>query len=827
MKPDWRGLKLLTLLTWWLPFLRWPLTTMWRHTRVDLEAGLIGAFIAIPQAIALTTLIGIPLEYGIYASIVPSVIAMLWGSSWHTINAPNTEITLLLAGAIIPFAAIGSSEFIGYLLLLTLMIGCFQLLVALLRLGNVLNFVSSTVVVGITHAVALYIIVAAVASMLGVQLKSGTNLVVKIEQIINSFPLDSGYSLGIGVLTITTGIAIKMSLPRYTLLAVFASGILYFTLLQVVNPGIAAQIPLAKVAPVSFTLNSPIFLGMVDLSMIHHLLGSALAITFVSLMQTEVIARTMAEKTQQQHNTNQEIVGQGLANLIAPFVSAFAVSGSYSRSANHIEAGARTPAALLYSIAGIILIILLGQPLLELLPAAAISATLLLVGIGLINLEKIRRAFLSSAELAILCATFFASITISLNAGILAGLLLSLMLYLRITSVPKLSTTQFVARNGKTVSSVNMDGNLFFGSLPSVKQRLPGPPKKMPGKNILLLKTDHLTYIDLLGAELIIRELKTWRDKGELSYVYITRGAVLRALRMAKFTEFVDKDALILRDRSHPMKHILHPYSKPQNPNKNLPSNTDSRKVKRKVKKLAQSLNPAPFRGPVSEKQLFSVLAHALDESSNPAPVKLSVFNFIPSKNAAAAHKKMKKIQLKAGDVILREGKVADRYFMVQKGQVEVIRPDPFTGETKTVAHLGVGEGFGEEELPRGKACEKTYRMLTLGSVKALPLSDFNSLILPFMTKAINSKSAKERLQQGKAILLDVRHDLEYKKKSLPGSKLVPLHQLSEKIKNLKPDYFYITYCDNEKRSRVATFLLLEYGLESATLTGGMQGWND
>jgi SulP family sulfate permease len=822
----WKELKALASIKGLLPFLHWPIINMRAHSRVDIEAGLIGAFIAIPQAIALTSLIGIPLEYGIYASLIPSAIAMLWGSSWHTISAPNTEITLLLGGAIIPFAQTGSTEYIEYLLLLTLMIGVFQILVAIFKLGNALNFISSTVVVGITHAVAVYIIVAALSSLLDISTQPNARLLEKIYQLTSGIPHNNWYSLGIGLLTIVMGLTVKLIWPRYTLLAVFVAGILYMIIIKLTIPEIASKIPLANFTPVSFNINPLHILEFVDYNRAHDLLGSAMAIAFISLMQTEIIARSIAEKTLQRRDTNQEIIGQGLANITAPFISAFAISGSYSRSANHVEAGARTPLALFYSLLFIILIIILGQPILGQIPSTAISATLLLVGISLINIDKVRQAFLSKSEFAILATSFFISIIISLNAGILAGLLLSLVLYLRITSVPKLSTQQFVARDGKTVSSVNIDGNLFFGSVPSVKLRMPTHPLKCSDNCILLIKTDHLTYIDLPGAQLIIHELKLWRDKGNLSYVYITRGTVLRALRTAKFEQSIDKEALILRDHSHPMKHILHPYSKSLKKLRKNPENrVETREVSLEVKKLAQSLSPSGFRGPLSEKQLFSLLAHALSEDRIPAPVKLNIFNSIPLENAQQAKEKMVVKQLKAGDTILREGRIADQYYIIQKGLVEVIRSDPFTGKTKTVTRLGIGEGFGEEELLLGKRSEKTYRMRTSGTLATLSLDDFKAIIIPPMTKLIEAGVAKNLIQKGKAKLLDVRHDLEHKKARITGSRLVQLHLLNEKIKRLKPGVFYITYSNSEKRASVATFILLEHGLDSATLKGGMQNW--
>ena len=137
-----------------LPFLQWLPAIKAATVRPDMEAGVIGAILILPQAIALATLAGMPPEYGIYTSIFPVIFASLWGSSWHTLSGPNTAVCVLIAWAVAPFASVGNEYYIGYVLALTLMVGVIQLAHGLFRLGAMLDFISQTVLSAIVLAVA-------------------------------------------------------------------------------------------------------------------------------------------------------------------------------------------------------------------------------------------------------------------------------------------------------------------------------------------------------------------------------------------------------------------------------------------------------------------------------------------------------------------------------------------------------------------------------------------------------------------------------------------------------------------------------------------------
>jgi SulP family sulfate permease len=120
----------------WAPFLAWREQLTRASLRADLEAGLISAVLILPQAIALASLAGMPPETGIYASIVPVIVAALWGSSWHALSGPNTAVCVLLASSLAPFASPGSDAYVGYALTLTFLVGAIGLAVGVLRLGG-------------------------------------------------------------------------------------------------------------------------------------------------------------------------------------------------------------------------------------------------------------------------------------------------------------------------------------------------------------------------------------------------------------------------------------------------------------------------------------------------------------------------------------------------------------------------------------------------------------------------------------------------------------------------------------------------------------------
>ena len=150
------------------PFLKWWPQINRRSTRSDIMAGITGAIIVLPQGVAFATIAGLPPEYGLYAAIVPTIIAALFGSSHHLISGPTTAISLVIFSTISNFTAPATSEYISMVLTLTFIAGLFQLLLGIVRLGALINFVSHSVIIGFTAGAAILIGTSQLGNFLGV-----------------------------------------------------------------------------------------------------------------------------------------------------------------------------------------------------------------------------------------------------------------------------------------------------------------------------------------------------------------------------------------------------------------------------------------------------------------------------------------------------------------------------------------------------------------------------------------------------------------------------------------------------------------------------------
>ena len=144
--------------------------------RADAIAGLTGGLVLVPQAVAFATIAGMPPEYGLYAAMLPAIVAAMWGSSWHLVSGPTTAISIVVFATISPLASPGSSEYIALVLTLTFLVGVFKLTMGLLRLGTLVNFVSHAVVLGFTAGAAVLIAASQVKNFFGIDIARGSSV---------------------------------------------------------------------------------------------------------------------------------------------------------------------------------------------------------------------------------------------------------------------------------------------------------------------------------------------------------------------------------------------------------------------------------------------------------------------------------------------------------------------------------------------------------------------------------------------------------------------------------------------------------------------------
>src|SRR5512134_3075562 len=170
------------------PFLRWLPLVGKATLRADALAGLTGAIVVLPQAVAFATLAGLPPQYGLYAAMVPAIVAALFGSSWHLVSGPTNVISIFLFASLAPLAEPGSDDYIRLVLTLTFLVGVMQLAMGLARMGALVNFISQTVVISFTAGAACLIFASQIGHFFGLEIPSGSSFARTLH--------DFAYALG-------------------------------------------------------------------------------------------------------------------------------------------------------------------------------------------------------------------------------------------------------------------------------------------------------------------------------------------------------------------------------------------------------------------------------------------------------------------------------------------------------------------------------------------------------------------------------------------------------------------------------------------------------
>ena len=405
-----------------------------RNLVADFLAGLTGAIVVLPQGVAFATIAGMPPQYGLYAGIVPTLVAALFGSSWHLVAGPSTTASLILFASLSAFAEPGSARYVELALTLAAMVGLIELALGVFKLGVIVNFISHSVVVGYTAGVGVLIIVSQARNFFGIPMPRGAEFVDVIASTFAGLPALSWPTTAVALATLTSGIAARRFLPRvpFMILAIVIGG-LVAAILNVWKPGSVTTVgALPSHLP---PLSAPSF----DPDTWRLLIPTALAVAISALNEVVSISRALAIRSEQHVNINQEFIGQGLANAIGCFFSGYVVSGSFNRSALNYDAGARTPMAALFAAGLLAVFLVVAAPLAAYLPHAAMAASLVLVGWGLIDRKSIARiAKTSRTEVGVLLVTILTALFVHIQMAILVGVALSLLIYLYRTSNPRL-----------------------------------------------------------------------------------------------------------------------------------------------------------------------------------------------------------------------------------------------------------------------------------------------------------------------------------------------------------------------------------------------------
>ena len=532
------------------PFLNWIGAVNRNTLKDDAMAGLTGAIIVLPQGIAFAEIAGMPPIYGLYTAMITPIIAALFGSSKHLISGPTTAISLVIFSAVSAMATPKSGEFIALVLTITLLAGIFQFVLGLARMGTLVNYVSHSVVIGFTAGAAILIATSQLKHVIGVPVPGG-EFIEKWKHIITGLGETNLYVLLVALTTLFTAILMKRFLPKWPnlLLAMIVGGVLTY-LIDGANHGVTlvGQLP-AKLPPFAVTA--------LNFSSFEHLASNAFAIALLGLIEAVAIGRSIASKSHQRIDGNQEFIGQGLSNIVGSFFSCYAGSGSFTRSGVNYTAGAKTPMAAIFAAILLMLVLLLIAPLTAYLPIPAMGGIILLVAYNLIDWHGIKHIFkASNRETIVFSITMLSTLFLELEFAIYIGVIFSLIFYLQATSKPRVVTIapdetdikrSFINVERKEVKTCpqlrvcRIDGPLYFGAVNKVSDDL-NLMLEDEERDLLIVGTG-ISLIDMAGAELLENQAKLWRARGGRLYLCSLRLQVRKFLDRGGYKELIGEDA--------------------------------------------------------------------------------------------------------------------------------------------------------------------------------------------------------------------------------------------------------------------------------------------
>jgi len=529
------------------PFLEWLPFVNKETIRADLMAGLTGAVIVLPQGIAYASIAGLPPEYGLYTSMITPVVAALFGSSLHLISGPTAAISIVVFSALNGHAEPGTAEFISLALTLTFLAGLFQFAFGVARLGSLVNFVSHTVVIGFTTGAAILIATSQLKYVLGFDIPRGESFIHVWMDMYEQIGEINYYIFVVALATIAAGLATRKYFPKmpYLLIGMIVGG-----LTSLLIKGEMHGVELVGAIPRGIP---PLSMPDFSLETIKVMAPEAFAIALLGLVEAVSIARSVASKSKQQIDGNQEFIGQGLSNIMGSFFSSYAGSGSFTRSGINYESGAKTPFSAIFSSMFLLLIILLVAPVTAYLPIASMGASILLVAYNLVDLPHIKQILrLSRSETAIFLTTFLATLFLELEFAIYIGVLLSLMLFLNKTSTPKIislapdprsltRSLQDVTKKGleecPQLKIIRIDMSIYFGSTTSIQKELHKLTKQ--GYRYIMIDASGINFVDMAGSELLEQEAKRIEELGGGLFFYHIKDGVFKHLLRSDVFEHI------------------------------------------------------------------------------------------------------------------------------------------------------------------------------------------------------------------------------------------------------------------------------------------------
>jgi len=508
----------------------------------DISSSIIVALVALPLAMSFAIAIGVKPEYGLYAAIFGGITASLFGGSEYNVTGPTGAFIAILSESILKF---------GYekLIIAGLMAGIILLIGGILKFGKIIRFFPYPVIIGFTSGIAIIIFFGQLTNILGLDMiKKHEYFHENIIEIINNLSLINYNCLLITLITILIIILIpkiKSKIPSPLIAVIIATLITQLfnldipTILSTFGE-IPHEIPKIKTFSISFFE-------------IKELLPLALTIAMLGAIESLLSCSILDNMTEKEHDSNKELIGQGLANILSSLFGGIPVTGAIARSSINVKSGAKTRLSAFFHSIFILLIIVLLAPIVSHIPLASLAGILVVVSFNMAGIKDVKDLINSkdNYEIIVFITTFLLTIFIDLTISISVGILLSALLFIKHMSQTKAVKSYLDCsckeryfsdkNNGKTCPHIGIhtiEGPLFFGNAYQILTSL----INIEPSKALILRMKYVTTIDKTGLKTLIKIINIHKKEKNIYLSGMKKEIYTKLEKMNFFLSFKKKN---------------------------------------------------------------------------------------------------------------------------------------------------------------------------------------------------------------------------------------------------------------------------------------------
>ena len=537
------------------------------HFKRDMFAGLTVAAVAVPQAMAYASIFGMPVEMGLYTAIIMTTVGALLDSSKQLINGPTNAISIAMFSAL---SVVPEAQRVSAAIMMALLIGLIQTAIALLRFGDLSRFISHAVIVGFTLGASVLLFLDQLKNVFQLKGKAEkTDLfLVRFWSDMTEGGTIHWPTFGIAILTLLAAIGFRYINRRYRLglpelllsIAVASFGLFMLDPFNLMPDPKRPEMVQSKTYQVHLQpkvdAKLPEFqVPNINLDLARTLSTSAAAIAFLGLLEAMAMAKSIASKTGQKLDMNQQCLSEGVANIAGSFFRCFPGSGSLTRSYINHSSGAATQWSGVISAAGVAATILVLAPFAQYIPKAALAAVLILTAARMNDLKTLGY-YLKATKFDrwILIATALSAILLPIEWCILIGVFLSFAFY--IPRAAQIKMNELTVTSDRVIREVvssdircaylrvfNFEGEMFFGCAPELERQLDSICEEAPmSLKVVVLRLKRVNNPDAVCMDVLERFIKKMHERKVVVMISGIREAMAQTIKNVGIAQLVGQE---------------------------------------------------------------------------------------------------------------------------------------------------------------------------------------------------------------------------------------------------------------------------------------------